>query len=448
MSTQFKQGHALIIGVGADLPNTVDDAIGLGDIFKDTERCAYPSTQVQVLTSTNAKRQHILDGLDKLVQVEADATVVVYFSGHGYEAMSSFGKATYLMPYGYDVNQLMATAVSGQELAAKLTTIPAQKLLLLLDCCHAGGLDPTQTPKSVQMTKAPLPPEAATLLAQGNGRVVIASSRADELSYAGKPYSAFTLALIEALAGAGASKQDGYVRMTDLALYAREKVPGRTGDKQHPILNFKDADNFIVAYYAAGETTPKGLPFSVEPEIEPEPGAFNRQAAASYSAQATGGSTVVQGTGNTVVGAGGVNVGGSVGGSVVTGDHNVVSNDTITTGDVSGQAIAIGRNASASYTHQGISGAELAQLFAPVLAAARQAPAENKAKAEETAVALQAEAGKGDKADDGRIAGLIEGLVDLVPAAVSAVVSTFASPILAGVAGPVTNYVLAKLKGS
>ena len=43
-------------------------------------------------------------------------------------------------------------------------------------------------------------------------------------SYAGVPYSAFTLALIEALSGEGASKQDGFVRLADLALYAREPV--------------------------------------------------------------------------------------------------------------------------------------------------------------------------------------------------------------------------------
>lgn len=48
---------------------------------------------------------------------------------------------------------------------------------------------------------------------------------------------------------------------------------------QHPILNFEQADNFILAYYAGGDTEPKGLPFEGEPEIEPEPGAFNKQGA-------------------------------------------------------------------------------------------------------------------------------------------------------------------------
>jgi hypothetical protein len=157
--------------------------------------------------------------------------------------------------------------------ADKLHAIPAQKLLVLLDCCHAGGVGDAKAP-GLELAKAPLPPEAATLLGEGSGCVLIASSQEDELSFAGKPYSAFTLALIEALAGVGVAKKDGYVRVADVALHARQVVPGRARDRQHPILHFEHADNFVLAYYAGGDVQPKGLPFDVQPEIEPEPGAW------------------------------------------------------------------------------------------------------------------------------------------------------------------------------
>ena len=319
MNSEFTQGHALIIGVGADLPTTVGDAVGIANILKDPERCAYPASQVQRLTGESATRQHILAGLDQLALVTPEATVIVYFSGHGYEFSSTFGKSYFLMPFGYEVNRLAETAVSAQELTTRLQAIPAQKLLLLLDCCHAGGLDPSKAPLGAEMSKAPLPLETTTLLAQGNGRAVIASSRANELSYAGKPYSAFTLALIEALTGQGAAVQNGYVRLADLAGHTRQMVPQRTRDRQHPILNFQQADNFVVAYYAGGETLPKALPFSGQTEIEPEPGLFNRQAAPSYYAHQEGDGIIVQGNNNTVVGPGGVHVGGHVGGSIITG---------------------------------------------------------------------------------------------------------------------------------
>ncbi|MEA3396912.1 MAG: caspase family protein, partial [Chloroflexota bacterium] len=275
MSKWFTNGYALIIGVGADLPNTADDAQGLADILKDEGRCAYPPGQVQCLTGPAATRDTVLAALDALAQrTDAEATVVICFSGHGYKVSTSMDDVYFLMPYGYDLNKLKTTAIKGAEFAAKLRVIPAKKLLVLLDCCHGGGVGDAKAP-GLELVKSPLPPEDVALLAEGSGRVLIASSQEDELSYAGRPYSAFTLALIEALAGVGVAKKDGYVRVADVALHARQVVPGRTKQRQHPILHFEHADNFVLAYYAGGDTQPKGLPFPVESvEIEPEPGAW------------------------------------------------------------------------------------------------------------------------------------------------------------------------------
>jgi hypothetical protein len=270
----FEQGHALVVGVGADLPNTVEDAVGLAEILRDPARCAYPPNQVHLLTGEDATREQVLTVLDTLAHsTDAQSTVIIYYSGHGYRAASPTGEFYYLMPYGYDLNRLYQTAVSGAEFTDQLRAIPAQKLLVLLDCCHAGGVGEAKAP-GLQLAKSPLPPEARGLLAEGSGRVLVASSQEDELSFAGRPYSAFTLALIEALCGTGVAKQDGMVRVADLALHAREVVPGRTRGRQHPILHFEQADNFVLAYYAGGETQPKGVPFAAEPEIEPEPGAW------------------------------------------------------------------------------------------------------------------------------------------------------------------------------
>lgn len=277
MGQSFSHGHALLIGVGGNLPGTIDDAEGLTDVLTDPERCAYPEGQVTLLTGEQADRTGILAGLDALAQrADTDSTVIVYFSGHGCQADSPLGDLCFLLPHGYDQKQLAKTSIRGDEFAAKLAAIPAQKLLLLLDCCHAGGVGESKG-GGYTLAKSPLPAEALALLSQGRGKVLIASSTAEELSFAGKPYSAFTLALLEALCGDGASKQDGYIRVADLALHAREKVPLRTSGNQHPLLHFEHADNFIVAYYAGGDLQPKGLPFPIESvEIEPVPGAFNR----------------------------------------------------------------------------------------------------------------------------------------------------------------------------
>lgn len=126
MSESFEGGRALLIGIGADLPYTVNDARGMADILKDQSRCAYPSDQVTLLTGESADRPSILAALDRLAQ-EADdkSTIVVYFSGHGHHVSSSMGEAYYLMPYNYDINRLSQTAISGSEFVGKLKAIKA-----------------------------------------------------------------------------------------------------------------------------------------------------------------------------------------------------------------------------------------------------------------------------------------------------------------------------------
>ena len=145
---------------------------------------------------------------------------------------------------------------------------------------------------------------------------------------------------------------------------------------------------------------------------------------------------------------GGAYIGGNVSaGRDFVGRDMVVHGDQIETGDVSGTGIPIGTAARADVT-QGVTPRDLEPLFATLLAAiAQHAPPEKQAAAVRQVHELKAEVAKGKQADDGKIAKIVEGLVGLVPKAVGAIVSTFATPILGGVAGPVTKYVLEKVKG-
>ncbi len=172
MTTLFTHGYALLIGVGGDLPVTVKDATVLRDILIAPQRCAYPPEQVKLVTKNQASRQGILDGLDWLishVQRDEKATAMVYFSGHG-----GFTSEYYLFPAGYNSQKIKKTAISGAEFTQKLREIRAQKLLILLDCCYAAGMT---TAKAPGFKPSSLPPELATVLSQGSGRVFIASSR-------------------------------------------------------------------------------------------------------------------------------------------------------------------------------------------------------------------------------------------------------------------------------
>jgi uncharacterized caspase-like protein len=272
---KFSTGHAVVVGVGADLPNTVSDAQAIADVLRDESRCGYPSDQVALLTAESANRAAVLKALADLAdRTDAESTVLIYYSGHGYSVSKDGQKQYFLLPHGYSLADLPGTAISDDEFTAALARLEVKKLLLLLDCCHAAGLDPAKAP-GLALEKGAVPPNALEMLKAGSGRVIVASSKASEVSFAGKPFSAFTQALIESLSGIGASEQDGFVRVADLAMYTGFRVPGRTKDRQHPVLNFDKADNFAVAYYAGGDPMPKGTPFAMPAEIEPEPGQWS-----------------------------------------------------------------------------------------------------------------------------------------------------------------------------
>ena len=267
MSQRFMDGHAVVIGVGADLPVTIDDAESVANLLCDPTRCAYPPDQVQLLTGENACREDILAALDRLAeqtQANPEATAVIYFSGHGLEI-----PAYYLMPFGYDTADLENTTISSDEFTDLLRSIQAKKLLVLLDCCHAGG---QAEAKALPGVKSPLPVLVAAELGRSSGRVIIASSRKDEVSWTGKPYSVFTAALLEALAGYGTFENDGYARVLDTAMWLGRKVPERTSDKQHPIIKVSTLeDNFALAYYSAGDKSPKKLDWTAAaPPLTPE----------------------------------------------------------------------------------------------------------------------------------------------------------------------------------
>ena len=261
MSQSFSEGYAVVVGVGADLPVTVEDARAVSNTLIDPSRCAYPGDQVRLLTGDGARRDHIVSTLKWLAESAGENdTATVYFSGHGTES-----PGFYLVPYGFDWQEVESTGISGQEFTELLRQIRTQKLLVLLDCCHAAG-----QAEAKGFVKSPMPAAAVDELARSSGRVVIASSRRDEVSWTGNPYSQFTMAVLEALAGFGASERDGFARVLDLAMYVGRFVPDRTSDRQHPIIKVSNLrDNFAIAWYAGGSKTPKELPWRANVSLSP-----------------------------------------------------------------------------------------------------------------------------------------------------------------------------------
>jgi hypothetical protein len=123
---------------------------------------------------------------------------------------------------------------------------------------------------------------------------------------------------------------------------------------------------------------------------------------------------------------------GQSGGVTIRGDKVTVH------GNIAGRDMTVGTE---------VPRAQLDSLFRPLTEVLRSAPSDKREEATQKVEALKTEVTKGKKADDRVMAKLVEGIVGLVPGAVSAVVSAFATPVLGGIAGPVTKYILDTIQG-
>lgn len=240
MTNLFDHGYALLIGVGTcaytpwSLPVTVKDAQALHNVLVDPNLCAYPNQgrHVRLLRDEQATQAAILTGLAWLAECAAkdpEATVIVYYSGHGW--LNQATGQYYLIQHDVKPFDLPATALAATTFHAALRQISARRLFVVLDCCHAAGMASAKSGQSLELPSdfAESAPPAPMLecLKQGSGRAIFSSSRGEQRSWVHpqRAMSIYTHHLLEALLGAGNRTGDGVVRLSDLMNYLGKQVP-------------------------------------------------------------------------------------------------------------------------------------------------------------------------------------------------------------------------------
>lgn len=249
------KNHALIIGIG----QRQDDTPAMEVTAADAKRVAreldkreiVPYENILTLTENDATKEKILKGIDSLVtktKTDKANLVWVYFSGHGYKQTSPEGTDKhFLIAHDTLAADVENTALLGADFIERINKIKAEKILLLLDCCHAGGISKNK--------KSSLPFDEKAFLSHAN-RVVISSSHADQVSFTSQPLSVFTYVLVNGLAGAYFGENDKDVTVFDLAMYLRETVFPLTKKQQRPQLNVFEntgTKNFILCTYPEGK---------------------------------------------------------------------------------------------------------------------------------------------------------------------------------------------------
>ncbi|PZV11300.1 MAG: peptidase C14 caspase catalytic subunit p20 [Leptolyngbya sp.] len=270
MPEQFTHGYALLIGVGktADarwsLPVTVKDAQALKAVLIDPNLCAYPSTpdHIRLLHDEGATRSAILAGLDWLqgkAAADSDATIVLYYSGHGMFDLASH--TYYLLQHDFDRQSIAQTALAADTLTEKLRQMTAKRLWVIIDSCHAEGMASAKDDLPADWLPTALPKGVVDALKQGEGRAVFTSSRGNQSSWVrpDQTLSLYTYHLLEALKGAANQPGDRLVTLSNVMTHLGKTVAlsARTLSQAEQTPFFDTAtEDFPVALLRGG----KGLP--------------------------------------------------------------------------------------------------------------------------------------------------------------------------------------------
>jgi HEAT repeat protein len=266
--------YALLIGVGEceetklSLPVTVKDIQALKSLLTDSNLCGYIDDNIRLLYNETATKEKILENFNWLKQQaenDPEATILIYYSGHG--CLDNSGDY-YLIPHETDRADIPDTALSAETINQALQEIPAQRLLVIIDSCHAQGMATSKDdagnnkrsaiPKG--FTQAALPKTIIDDL-KGAGRVVFTSSTGTQLSWirSDDTMSIYTYHFLEALQGAGNQPGDKVVKVSHLMNYLSKTVPitvhKEYNQQQTPFFDFATED-FPVALLLGG----KGLP--------------------------------------------------------------------------------------------------------------------------------------------------------------------------------------------
>ena len=210
------------------------DAIAIAKAFKDQEGKLFSRVDTVSLTNGQATKVGIEKALDDLKkqgqnQDENDYTIV-FVAGHGGDVDA---QKYYLIPSDVDTStpeDVKRTAVEWSHFDDTLQSLPGN-VIFMLDACHSAGKG-----GSNNSAYAAIMSQLAHRVENGSSPIITyASCEASETSQEDPQWKhgAFTLALLDGLAGAADEHHNGKVNAQELEYYIHSKVSALTGGQQH-----------------------------------------------------------------------------------------------------------------------------------------------------------------------------------------------------------------------
>lgn len=226
---------ALVIGVSTfrdptiNLEFTAKDAVDFAALLTNKAYGRFQPDHVHLVTDAQATTKRIKQELNWLARSAGrNDLVVIYLSSHGTPRQADIGGVNYIYTADTEVadqDSLFATALPMVDIVDVVRTrVQARRAVVFLDTCHSGAVVGAGLKSSSV--------NAATLdrMTEGVGRVIIASSQADQESYESRTikHGFFTYNLIRAL------KQDNGLDDIDKVYgYVRDQVSKQVMAEKH-----------------------------------------------------------------------------------------------------------------------------------------------------------------------------------------------------------------------
>jgi len=240
------RNFALVIGVSRykfheggliDLEYAHADSRSIVDFLKT--RAGFRDPDISHLENENATVENVRAAVDLFLErARENDFIFLFIAGHG--AQDPFDpKSLYLILHDSKVTNMPRTALNMSALQALFTTrLRAKRMVILIDACHSGGVDPGQTASVRQLERSENNTFSlyAEKLFSGEGRALLTSSDVNESSEEGKKWGhgVFTWAILEGLRGTADVNRDRVVTTGELFDFVSDKVREETNSRQNP----------------------------------------------------------------------------------------------------------------------------------------------------------------------------------------------------------------------
>jgi uncharacterized caspase-like protein len=262
-------GRALLIACSeyedpdiGGLRTPVHDIAGVGAVLADPAIGGFDLQQVVNQPEAEVRRRLG----EFLLDARRNDLVLVYFAGHGFK--SGTGEL-FLGAKDTRLRAVMSTGLSAGLVASLIDTSPAERTILVLDCCYSGAIT-----RGLRTRDADVVHVGDVFAGLGEGRVIITASKATE--YAFEPgerpvplrenvlHSVFAEAFIHGLrTGAADLDGDGVISIDELYEYVHQRVVASESAQTPGI--FKSVNGKLMVAYR----TPSAPPATASPAAGP-----------------------------------------------------------------------------------------------------------------------------------------------------------------------------------